>query len=227
MQPRYLSPAIRDLCFADHKMAFLSGPRQCRKTMLAKLLLGEFDKGSYFVWDDPEFRRISAKSPRQLLPSTTPALVVFDEIHKAKNWHSTLKRIFDTRPSPVNVLVTGSARLNLLRHSGDSLVGGYYPFHLHPFSLAELLGSAAPEPANFLRRITTPHPAGRSKAAVETLEALMTYGGFPKPFLHHRLTRRAWPKIGRHHSQLAFGRVSPSSSRPDGRLPRFWIPDRL
>lgn len=36
------------------------------------------------------------------------------------------------------MLVTGSARLNVYRKSGDSLQGRYLYYTLHPFSLAEL-----------------------------------------------------------------------------------------
>jgi predicted AAA+ superfamily ATPase len=39
MKTRYLQGPLEQLCFSSHKMAFVSGPRQCGKTTMAKLLL--------------------------------------------------------------------------------------------------------------------------------------------------------------------------------------------
>lgn len=40
--------------------------------------------------------------------------------------------------------MTGSAKLNVYRKGSDSLLGRYYHFRLHPFSLAELLKNREP-----------------------------------------------------------------------------------
>jgi hypothetical protein len=52
-----------------------------------------------------------------------------------------LKGIYDTEKSRRRILVTGSARLDHYRKGGDSLVGRYRYFRLHPFSLRELAGA--------------------------------------------------------------------------------------
>jgi predicted AAA+ superfamily ATPase len=68
--------------------------------------------------------------------------------------------------------VTGSARLDLFHRGGDSLQGRYHFYHLLPLSLAEL-GA----------------PTSR------TVDALMTYGGFPEPFLRQSETEtRRWSR---------------------------------
>lgn len=36
MKSRYIEGPIKEFCFADHKMAFVSGPRQCGKITMAK-----------------------------------------------------------------------------------------------------------------------------------------------------------------------------------------------
>lgn len=48
---RYLEADISQLCFSDHKMAFVSGPRQCGKTTMAKHLLATRGQGQYYNWD--------------------------------------------------------------------------------------------------------------------------------------------------------------------------------
>jgi predicted AAA+ superfamily ATPase len=60
---RYLLDELKNLCFSDHKMAFISGPRQCGKTTLAKGLLKEREQGEYRNWDEKSFRKAWTKDP--------------------------------------------------------------------------------------------------------------------------------------------------------------------
>ncbi|MFC1529676.1 ATP-binding protein [Gemmatimonadota bacterium] len=126
---RYLLPQIRrDL---DKKMVFVSGPRQVGKTTQA-LSLPDGLKG-YLNWDIAEDRE-------RILKRELPigALWIFDEIHKYRDWRNWLKGLYDGRTSGQKILVTGSARLDFYRYSGDSLQGRYHLLRLHPLSVAEL-----------------------------------------------------------------------------------------
>ena len=40
-------------------------------------------------------------------------LIIFDELHKMKQWKRWLKGIFDTEGVTPQILVTGSAKLNI------------------------------------------------------------------------------------------------------------------
>ena len=195
MKSRYLSSAIETIAFSDHKMAFVSGPRQCGKTTLSKLLLRKRQEGSYHNWDDIAFRRIWAKDPKRVIKKNTNAvpLIIFDEIHKARLWKRSLKGVYDTLQFPVDILVTGSARLNIYKKGSDSLLGRYYPFRLHPFSLGELCNSKNPvEPADLLDAIFTGDQR-ISKSTLGTYEQLLRYGAFPEPFLQQNLKKsRLW-----------------------------------
>ena len=39
------------------------------------------------------------------------------------------------------IVVTGSARLDLLKRGGDSLMGRYFPYRVHPLSVVEVLSA--------------------------------------------------------------------------------------
>lgn len=200
MKKRYLMPEIEDLAFADRKIALLSGPRQCGKTTLGRMLLERRRDGAYWNWDDVDFRRLWARDPRAVLP--TPGrrgrpLLVLDEIHKDRRWKGTLKGLYDTLEAPCDILVTGSARLTVYTRAKttDSLLGRYREFRLHPFSLPELKGSAPPEPDHVIQRLFE-RALPRRAADQRLLEDLLQYGPFPEPLLAQderraRLWRRA------------------------------------
>lgn len=173
IKDRYLHSAIQtDL---KEKMVFLGGPRQVGKTTLARLL-GERDYKAYqyLNWDNRQDR----KSILEGFIQADTRLVIFDEIHKYKKWKNHIKGAFDTHKDKFDILVTGSARLDMYRRGGDSLMGRYHYYRLHPFSLAEVIG--APQDISVLHELTFPKPdSSISKVFADLLE----FGGFPEPFL--------------------------------------------
>lgn len=154
---RYLAPnVLKDL---DRKMVFVGGPRQVGKTTLAKAVLeSKYESGRYLNWDYDEDRQdILGK---KWAPEND--ILVFDELHKFPRWKNWLKGIFDVSGEQHHILVTGSARLDVYRRGGDSLIGRYHYWRLHPFTLDEIPG-----------KIST----------ADAFQRLMTVGGFPEPFL--------------------------------------------
>ncbi|MFN7905006.1 MAG: ATP-binding protein [Pseudobdellovibrionaceae bacterium] len=149
---RYLKKKIKtDL---KEKMVFIGGPRQVGKTTLAKEFIDT--KEQYLNWDDLADRDMIKK--HQISPKLKK--VVLDEIHKYSRWRMLVKGLFDKYGDQMSILVTGSARLDHFRKGGDSLVGRYHYFRLHPLSLAEL----------------------DSDFELKTVKRLWEYGGFPEPF---------------------------------------------
>ena len=124
---------VKDL---EKKMVFLGGPRQVGKTTLAQSLIKNYQDGhpAYLNWDlDLHRKRI-----RQRDWPNNQKLIILDEIHKFKNWRNLIKGYYDTLKNSHSFLVTGSARLDHFRKGGDSLLGRYHYYRLHPYSLDEL-----------------------------------------------------------------------------------------
>lgn len=156
---RYLSPLIQnDL---RQKMVFVTGPRQVGKTTLARELGNTFANPLYLncdaLADKPRIQQ--ADWPR------SHDYVVLDEIHAMPDWKTYLKGVFDTKPAIQSLLVTGSARLDTFRQTGESLAGRYHRWRLHPLSVRELEGA---------------HTSAEGSDAA--LDSLMRFGGFPEPF---------------------------------------------
>ncbi len=125
-------------------MAFISGPRQCGKTTLSKQILNTSNNHFYFSWDIPEHRKIWVKYPSSLVNDLLDKkgerpIISFDEIHKAKNWKGHLKGLYDQFIEVCDILVTGSALINVYKKGGDSLLGRYYHFRLHPLPWEKFL----------------------------------------------------------------------------------------
>ncbi len=152
---RYLAPQIaHDL---DQKMVFVGGPRQVGKTTLAKSLLTS--SSGYFNWD-------IARDRHAILSHELPvaSLWIFDELHKYKQWRNYIKGLYDQYHLDRKILVTGSARLDYYRHSGDSLQGRYHYLRLNPLSVAELRIQSQQESENLLQLGGFPEPFFSSSA---------------------------------------------------------------
>ena len=195
MKNRSLAQPIADLAFGARKMALVSGPRQCGKTTLAKMLLGGRKVGLYRNWDQVEFRREWARNPSDIIPPPGEGdapLVALDEIHKDRRWKRNLKGIFDTLEAPCDILVTGSARLGVYVKGSDSLLGRYFSFRLHPFTIRELRGPEVLGPDEAMEALFC-RSRRPSKSLQGHLEALMAYGPFPEPLLAQDVRRaRLW-----------------------------------
>jgi predicted AAA+ superfamily ATPase len=182
LKTRYLKPFIeKDI---KNKMVFLGGPRQVGKTTLAHIIGKEaFSKFSYLNWDNPEDRRKILAM--QFDPEAT--LIIFDEIHKYRQWKNYIKGQFDKYKNRFSIFVTGSARLDLYQKGGDSLMGRYYYYRLHPFSQAEILE---------LDPVVEPMKDLVFHSQVDSFSKfneLFSFGGFPEPFLaKDEETLRRW-----------------------------------
>lgn len=123
-------------------MVIVTGPRQVGKTTLSKHLLPAFERSQYLNWDVTADRMILSRQSWR----SDATLLVFDEIHKMALWKNWLKGVFDGRPNDQAILVTGSARMDTFRYTGDSMAGRFFAYRLHPFSVKEWCDATGAEP---------------------------------------------------------------------------------
>jgi predicted AAA+ superfamily ATPase len=184
LKERVLTPYIvNDL---REKMVFIGGPRQVGKTTLCRHFVASHFKGSaYFNWDN----RIDRKNILDAIWPGDIELLIFDEIHKYKTWKNLIKGEYDKLKDKYRFLVTGSARLDLYRRSGDSLQGRYHYYRLHPFSLAEAINRS--NKIAVFQELPLPEQYFQ-----DVIDVMDTYGGFPEPF-----TRQDKRNLRRWHNE--------------------------
>jgi predicted AAA+ superfamily ATPase len=182
--PRYLTETIRTDALAFQKMAFLSGPRQAGKSTIGRALLKH--ESNEFTWDDEDFRKEWTRSPSGSIAAREDGPILLDEIHKDQRWKQKLKGIFDTSKATIPIVVTGSARLDIFRKGGDSLLGRYFPYRVHPFSVGET--PTPPSPDKIFSNVSPTFP----------LNDILKLGTFPEPLLGGNEARaRRWSRLRR------------------------------
>ena len=162
--------------YENRQMAFVSGPRQVGKTTSCRNC-----SDKYLSWDILEDQRVILKGPTHLAeslelnrPREKQPVVVLDELRKYSKWKNFLKGFFDGFGTQARIMVTGSSRLDIFCKGGDSLMGRYFLYRMHPFSVGEIARIEVRDQA-----IVPPRPIDEVE-----WDALWKFGGFPEPFLN-------------------------------------------
>lgn len=174
---RIYSAIVADHLSKYRQMIFLSGPRQVGKTTLAS------EHATVYVsWDKEKDRQAILSGADELAKKIGVIdrrvgklpVVSFDEIHRYSKWKTFLKGFFDSFEKNCKIIATGSARMNIYKRGGDSMMGRYFPYRMHPFSVGELVLPEIPDDA----AVRTPRHLSE-----EEWQALVKFGGFPEPFI--------------------------------------------
>jgi predicted AAA+ superfamily ATPase len=158
MLPRRLFPTLRS-AFAESPAVALLGPRQVGKTTLALEVAQA--RPSVYLDLESESDRAKLSDPELYLSQHAGKLVILDEIHRAPQLFRTLRGLIDTGrrkgQGTGRFLILGSASIDLLKQSSESLAGRIRYLELAPLDAGEV---------------------GRDR-----LDALWLRGGFPESLL--------------------------------------------
>ena len=160
MIPRRICPSVTD-ALARQAAVALIGPRQVGKTTLATSIAEQTSS----LYLDLESREDRAKlaDPALFLREYEDWLVVLDEIHRVPELFQTLRGLIDEGRRhgcrTGRFLLLGSASMDLLRQSGESLAGRIAYVEMSPFDVLEI------------------------PAENRNLTALWVRGGFPESYL--------------------------------------------
>lgn len=141
MIERRLKPAL-DRFLERNPAVVLIGPRQVGKTTLAREIARERDA----VYVDLELPSDLAKldDVEQYCAENADRLVILDEVHRAPGLFGPLRSVIDERrrtgKRTGHFLLLGSASIDLLRQSSETLAGRVACCELHPFGVAEVPG---------------------------------------------------------------------------------------
>lgn len=176
---RFYQQCIEEHFKQNRQMLFLSGARQVGKTTVSKNMGASFEQLVYLNWDYQPHKELIWKGAEAILALSEiglaqNTLVCFDEIHKYHDWKIFLKGLFDVYGDQFSILVTGSARLNVYKKGGDSLMGRYFILRMSPLSVAELVGHREYADTELLQ------PKALDQ---EQWKKLLRFGGFPEPYM--------------------------------------------
>ncbi len=143
-----------DLMEETHRITALIGLRRTGKTTLLYQIISRLleehpsENILYYSFDAVEkeemivrriishyFQNILKEVPEDLERKT---FIFFDEIQKIERWGEEIKSIWD-RKYPIKFFISGSSSMNIMKGSGESLVGRIGIHKIYPFSYREFL----------------------------------------------------------------------------------------
>src|SRR5580698_8765162 len=159
---RDAQPKLRKLLQQFPAVALL-GPRQVGKTTLAHSLAELGEQALYLDLELPS-DRAKMIEPELYLAQHEERLVILDEIHRLPGIFETLRSLIDQRrrkgKRTCHFLLLGSASIDLLQQSAETLAGRIAYEELTPFSVREV-----------------------AESGIGSADQLWVRGGFPDSFL--------------------------------------------
>ncbi|MGA7982734.1 MAG: ATP-binding protein [Chromatiaceae bacterium] len=152
MIPRLVKLQVEDALRRQAAVA-LTGPRQVGKTTLA-LEIGQASDALYLDLEDRDDRN-RLTSPALFFESFEDRLVILDEIHRVPDVFPALRGVIDRGrrkgKGKGRFLILGSASIDLMRTSGESLAGRIAYINLAPLSALEVEDSRSARERLWLR----------------------------------------------------------------------------
>jgi predicted AAA+ superfamily ATPase len=187
LQREILSWALAPEWLLD-RMAFIAGPRQIGKTTAVSHFLTSLGQTQlYYNWDTPSVKKRFAVDPVFFVQDFPAHIkkpwIALDEIHKYPRWKNILKGYYDEYKNRARFIVTGSARLDMFRKSGDSLVGRYFLYNMLPLGWREVVGRLPNPKTSWFVQADLPLIPLVNKEVTQAIKSLYELTGFPQPFV--------------------------------------------
>lgn len=143
---RWITPLLQE-AVRDHPVTVLTGARQVGKSTLLRNA-EPFRNWRYHSLDDFDVLAQVRRDPQALWAGAKN--IVLDEVQKAPELLSAVKRAVDLQPGKYRFVLSGSANLLLMKRVSESLAGRAVYFVLAPMSLGEI---HAVQPPDILKRL--------------------------------------------------------------------------
>lgn len=192
----------------------LLGPRQVGKTTLALDLAEELGEGSVYLDLELPSDRAKLEDAELYLGRHEEKLVILDEIHRLPGIFQTLRGLIDQRRRKgrrsCHFLLLGSASMELMQQSAETLAGRIAYEELRPFSAAEVAGEGGMNPLWLRGGFPDSYLAATDAASFAWRMAfLATYLERDIPALGPRIAaetlRRFWQMLAHNQGQMLNG----------------------
>lgn len=181
------------------------GPRQVGKTTLAKQVLGKYP-GSVYLDLEKSKDREKIRDADFFLSQFKDQLVCLDEIQKTPDLFQELRSLIDEHRKPARFLILGSASMDLLRQSSETLAGRIAYHELAPLTTQEIemddninLWIRGGYPDSFLAPAETLSLAWRENFIKTFVERDIASLGFNLP---SEQLNRFWSMLAHHHGGI-------------------------
>jgi hypothetical protein len=209
---RAIQPRVAQLLQQFPAVAIL-GPRQVGKTTLAHSLVEQLGEKSLYLDLELPSDRAKLADPELYLAQHEDRLVILDEIHRLPGIFQTLRSLIDRRKRKGalngHFMLLGSASIDLLQQSAETLAGRIAYQELAPLSLTEIAQAKAGSDDQLWVRGGFPDSflASSEKASFDWRTAfIQTYLERDVPILGPRIPaetlRRYWQMLAHNQGQM-------------------------